>query len=102
MLLFGTGVFYILWGASALATLQLAAPEHLRGSAASLYFFAFMGGAPLGGLIAGALTPQGGTHLAFAVAGTIAVLVVAVGGTVLTAGRASVQRAAQPSQAPQG
>ena len=33
-LLFVIGIFYILWGSSALATLQLAAPEHLRGRAA--------------------------------------------------------------------
>jgi predicted MFS family arabinose efflux permease len=80
-LLFLTGVFYMLWGTSALASLQLAAPAHLRGQAASLYYFAFMGGAPLGGVLAGWLTAQGGTKLAFAVAGTSAILV-AVAGTV--------------------
>ena len=79
-LLFLTGIFYMLWGTSALASLQLAAPEHLRGQAASLYYFAFMGGAPLGGLLAGWLTAQGGTKLAFAVAGASAVLV-AIAGT---------------------
>jgi MFS family permease len=42
-LLFLTGSLYVLWGASALASLQLAAPEHLRGQAATLYFFAFQG-----------------------------------------------------------
>jgi len=87
--LFVTGIFYILWGSSSLATLQLAAPEHLRGRAASLYFFAFMGGAPLGGLIAGTLTSQGGTRLAFAVAGTMAILVAGTGAAVLYAGRAT-------------
>ena len=85
--LFVAGIFYILWGSSSLATLQLAAPEHLRGRAASLYFFAFMGGAPLGGLIAGSLTALGGTRLAFAVAGTMALLVAATGAAVLYAGR---------------
>ena len=35
VLLFLTGACYLLWGASALASLQLAAPEHLRGQAAS-------------------------------------------------------------------
>ena len=80
-LLFLTGVFYMLWGTSALASLQLAAPQHLRGQAASLYYFAFMGGAPVGGVVAGWLTAQGGTKLAFAVAGTSAILV-AVAGTV--------------------
>lgn len=81
VLLFLTGCFYVLWGSSALASLQLAAPEHLRGQAASLYFFAFQGGAPVGGLLAGALTSQGGTELAFAVAGTSAILV-AIAGTL--------------------
>ncbi len=78
-LLFATGICYMLWGTSALASLQLAAPQHLRGQAASLYYFAFMGGAPFGGLLAGWLTSRGGTELAFAVAGTAAVLVSVAG-----------------------
>ena len=86
-LLFVIGVFYVLWGSSALATLQLAAPEHLRGRAASLYFFAFQGGAPLGGLIAGFLVATGGTRLAFAFAGAVAVLVAATGICVVVAER---------------
>jgi len=102
VLLFFAGICYVLWGSSALATLLLAAPAELRGRAASLYFFAFMGGAPLGGLIAGTLTAHAGTRLAFAFGGTMALLVVAVGGTVLLAGRGSVPRATQPSRSPQG
>jgi MFS family permease len=83
VLLFLIGICYVLWGASALASLQLAAPEHLRGQAASLYFFAFQGGAPLGGLLAGWLTSRGGTSLAFTVAGVAAVLVAVVGAASL-------------------
>lgn len=83
VLLFLTGIAYTLWGASALASLQLAAPEHLRGQAASLYFFAFQGGAPLGGLLAGWLTSRGGTSLAFTVAGVSAVLVAVAGAASL-------------------
>jgi MFS family permease len=94
--LFLTGIFYILWGSSSLATLQLAAPEHLRARAASLYFFGFMGGAPLGGLIAGTLTAHGGTELAFSVAGTLAVLIALTGIAVLLAGR-SRERADTPT-----
>lgn len=82
-LLVPLGVFYVLWGSSALATLQLAAPPHLRGRAVSLYFFAFQGGAPVGGLLAGWLTTVGGTRLAFAVAGTVALGVAAAGALVL-------------------
>ena len=87
ILLFFAGICYVLWGSSALATLLLAAPDDLRGRAASLYFFAFMGGAPLGGLIAGSLTAHGGTRLAFAFGGTMALLVVATGATILLLGR---------------
>jgi MFS family permease len=75
VLLFGIGVCYTQWGTTALASIQLEAPERLRGRAASLYFFAFLGGAPLGGLFAGWLVAAGGTRLAFAVAGTVAVMV---------------------------
>jgi MFS family permease len=77
--LFVIGCFYTLWGTNALSAIQLEAPEHLRGRAASLYFFAFLGGAPLGGLFAGWLSSVGGTKLAFYVAGSIAVLTAAVG-----------------------
>jgi MFS family permease len=74
VLLFAIGVCYTQWGTTALASIQLDAPEHLRGRAASLYFFAFLGGAPLGGLFAGWLVAAGGTRLAFVVAGSVAVL----------------------------
>ena len=72
-ILFAIGFFYTQWGTTALAVIQLEAPEHLRGRAASLYFFAFLGGAPVGGLFAGWLVGLGGTELAFYVAGVVAV-----------------------------
>ncbi len=78
-LLFAIGVCYTQWGTTALASIQLDAPEHLRGRAASLYFFAFLGGAPLGGLFAGWLVAAGGTRLAFGVAGSVAVLTALAG-----------------------
>jgi MFS family permease len=79
VLLFLLGIFYIQWGTTALTAIQLEAPEHLRGRAASLYFFAFLGGAPLGGLFAGWMVSLGGTELAFGVAGVVSVLVAVVG-----------------------
>jgi MFS family permease len=82
-LLFAIGVCYTQWGTTALASIQLEAPEHLRGRAASLYFFAFLGGAPLGGLFAGWLVATGGTQLAFVVAGSVAILVAAAAGVRL-------------------
>jgi MFS family permease len=48
-----------------------------------------MGGAPLGGLLAGVLTDHGGTRLAFAVAGTFAILVAITGAAVVVGHRPS-------------
>jgi len=85
-LLFATGIFYTLWGTNALSVLQLEAPEHLRGRAASMYFFAFQGGAPIGGLLAGWLTAVGGTELAFLVGGVLSLGMAALGISRLTGG----------------
>jgi len=93
VLLFAIGICYTQWGTTALASIQLEAPEHLRGRAASLYFFAFLGGAPLGGLFAGWLVAAGGTRLAFLVAGSVALLV-AVAGAARLAQAADVVRGA--------
>ena len=54
-------------------------PDHLRGRVLSLYFFAFAGLAPLGGLLAGFLSEVGGTQLAFAIAGLTGATMAAVG-----------------------
>ena len=79
VLLFATGIFYTLWGTNALSVLQLEAPPHLRGRAASMYFFAFQGGAPLGGLLAGWLTALGGTRVAFLFGGVVSLGMAALG-----------------------
>jgi MFS family permease len=68
-LLFALGLSFSLFTASANALVQLASPDHLRGRVVSLYLFAFIGLAPIGGLISGWLAEVGGTELAFAVAG---------------------------------
>ncbi len=69
VLLFGLGVSFALFTASANALVQLSAPGHLRGRVMSLYLFAFAGLAPVGGLVSGWLAHVGGTPLAFGVAG---------------------------------
>jgi MFS family permease len=76
-LLFVLGISFSLFTSSASALIQLASPDHLRGRVASLFLFAFAGLAPVGGLVSGVLAEQGGTPLAFGVAG-IAGFVVAV------------------------
>jgi MFS family permease len=69
MFLFVTGVSFTLWTSNANSLLQLNAPDHLRGRVIGLYFFAFNGAGPLGGVLAGWLATQGGTEAAYVVSG---------------------------------
>jgi len=78
------GTCFTLFTANANALVQLGAPDHLRGRLIGLYLFAFVGLAPIGGLLAGWLVNVGGTPLAFAVAGVT---------SLATIGIASVGRA---------
>ena len=68
-LLFLTGVFFTTYTANSNAKIQLDTPDHLRGRVLGLYYYAWNGLAPLGGLLVGWLIVVGGTELAFAVAG---------------------------------
>jgi MFS family permease len=81
VLLFACGVFFTSYTANTNARIQLDTPDHLRGRVLSLYYYAWNGLAPLGGLIVGWLTAKGGTQLAFSVAGA-AGLCMAVAGAV--------------------
>jgi MFS family permease len=74
VLLFLVGAGFTAWSANSNATLQLAAPDRLRGRIIGLYFYAFMGAGPLAGLLAGSLSAAGGTELAFAVSGIVGVV----------------------------
>jgi hypothetical protein len=53
-----------------------------------LYFFAFEGGAPIGGLFAGWLVAAGGTSLGFVVGGVVSLAAAALGVFWLTRGDA--------------
>ncbi len=85
--LVAVGAAFTTWTSNANATIQLAAPEALRGRVLSLYFLAFNGSMPLGGILAGWLASSGGTELSFAVGGAGA-LASALVGLVLLDGRA--------------
>jgi len=76
LMLFLVGVGFTAWSANSQATLQLAAPDRLRGRIIGLYFYAFMGTGPSAGLFAGWLCAKGGTELTFALAGGVGVLAV--------------------------
>jgi MFS family permease len=81
-LLFLTGAGFTAWSANANASMQLAAPDHLRGRIIAIYFYAFNGTGPMAGLLAGWLCARGGTELAFVVAGAVG-----LAGTVAAAAR---------------
>jgi MFS family permease len=81
-ILFAIGISFTLFTANGNALVQLAAPDHLRGRLISLYLFAFLGLAPLGGLFAGWLAEVGGTTLAFAVAGLTSLVAIGVASSV--------------------
>ena len=68
-LLFVTGAGFTVWSANSNASMQLAAPDHLRGRIIGIYFYAFNGTGPIGGLLAGWLCAVGGTQAAFLFAG---------------------------------
>jgi MFS family permease len=84
-LLFTTGLCFTLWTSNANASLQLGAPDAIRGRVLGLYFYAFLGAQPLGGLVSGWLAAVGGAGLAFAFGGAVtlaatAIAVVSLGG----------------------
>ena len=78
LLLFGMGISFTFFTANANALVQLGAPDELRGRLIGLYLLAFVGAAPVGGLVAGWLAEVGGTALAFTVAGLGALVAIAV------------------------
>jgi sugar phosphate permease len=82
-LLFVCGIFFTSYTSNTSSRIQLDTPDHLRGRVLSLYYYAWNGLAPLGGVIVGWLCAAGGTELAFAVAGASGLLMVALGATAL-------------------
>ena len=82
VILFGIGIAFTLFTANANALVQLTAPDLLRGRLIALYLFAFLGLAPIGGLLAGWLAELGGTSLAFAVAGVTSLATIGIANAI--------------------
>jgi MFS family permease len=80
VMLFLVGLSFTMWTANANSTLQLDAPGHLRGRVIGLYYYAFNGAGPLGGILSGWLAAVGGTELAFAVGGATTLGAIAIVG----------------------
>lgn len=78
LILFAVGISFTLFTANANALVQLGSPDVLRGRMIGLYLFAFVGLAPVGGLLTGWLAELGGTSLAFSVAGVTSLATITV------------------------
>jgi len=91
-LLFAAGVGWATWSSQAMAQVQLAAPDRMRGRVISLYTYTIIASAPVGGLLGGWLAGVGGTTLAFAVSGTAGVTATALGAVALHGRRVRSRR----------
>jgi MFS family permease len=78
-LLFVCGVFFTSYTANSNTAIQLASPDYIRGRVLGLYYYAWNGLAPFGALLVGWMCDTGGTELAFAVGGTSALAMTALG-----------------------
>ena len=83
VLLFVCGIFFTSYTSNSNARIQLEAPDHLRGRVLSLYYYAWNGLAPVGGVIVGWLCATGGTELAFLVAGVSGLAMAGLGALAL-------------------
>jgi MFS family permease len=73
-----TGIAFTTYTSMSNSTVQLAAPDRLRGRAVAVYGYLFNGvPAPIGGLLAGWLSSVGGTQLALLVGGGVSTAAVA-------------------------
>ncbi len=78
LLLVVLGASFTTWTSNANSGVQLEAPDHLRGRVVGLYFYAFNGAAPAGGLLIGWLSSIGGTELSLIVGGIASLVMTAV------------------------
>ena len=73
LLLFAIGFSFTLWTSSSNATIQLQAPDHLRGRVVGFFYYAFNGFGAFGGLAVGWLASALGVGAAFALPAAIGV-----------------------------
>jgi MFS family permease len=100
-LLFVIGAGFTSWSANSNTSMQLAAPDHLRGRIIGIYFYAFNGSASLAGFFVGWLCDVGGTELAFFVAGVVGLSATFFSAVRLRNGRARPFTPRQPLAAEQ-
>jgi MFS family permease len=92
VLLFVCGVFFTSYTATSNTAIQLASPDYIRGRVLGLYYYAWNGLAPLGGLLIGWMCDTGGTELAFAVGGSCALVMTGLGALAIKRPRRTAMR----------
>jgi MFS family permease len=99
-MLFLAGFCFTVYTTNSNATIQLDAPDALRGRVLGIYFYAWNGLAPLGALLLGWLCDVGGTQLAFTVAATAGISAIVASSAHLVHTRGQTLRSvALPSRA---
>jgi MFS family permease len=83
LLMVGVGVSMIFVMISCNTSIQLTAPDHLRGRVMSLYMLVFAGTTPLGSLFVGWLAHLAGTPFSMALGSSLSLLAVPLGWLVL-------------------
>ena len=78
-LLFLCGLCYTTYTSTSNAAVQLETPDHIRGRVLGVYFYAWNGPLPAASPLIGWLCTVGGTELAFAFGGTLALVAAAAG-----------------------
>jgi MFS family permease len=91
------GVANTAFAATANTSLQIAAPDHLRGRVMSLFFLLIAGSTPIGGFFTGFMAEQIGTQNTVAVLAGLCALGVAIGAVYYSTHRDEVERTADAS-----
>ncbi len=75
LLLIPVGLFGVSFLAGAQGAMQAAAAPHMQGRVMALFAVVFLGGTPIGGMVAGLVAEAWGPRLAFALGGCVSLLV---------------------------
>jgi MFS family permease len=95
VLLLGVGLSGTIFATTANTSIQLAAPDHLRGRVVSLYMLLFAGSTPIGGLLMGLLADNLSTQWAIGIFAALTGLGVILGALYYTTHKSAVARTSQ-------
>jgi MFS family permease len=98
--LVGIGAAGTIWATTANTSLQIAAPDEMRGRVVSLYMLLFAGSTPIGGYLLGFLASTIGTREAIGLFAGLCGVGVVLGAAYYTLNKAEVKRTAEAPRAP--